>query len=236
MSVVDGAAPVEPVETRRRHPGRFGLAWPSWVPKTVLVTLGLTLLSAWLFPALTHQWQDRQKARELSAGLVTQISKQTSQTLVTSDFFSGGRAPFVLAARLNQRLFNQLDLGWRDASAEIAAELQAYYSPVVLDRWRTYSRLVQKAYFLATPDLYRRAATIQALRQHFGNDNWKRWSGDLLRKPWVGQAMPFSQIKAYLKLSGALLDESSAISDAVLHDHPAGFSTRPSDIAHDLLP
>jgi hypothetical protein len=40
----------------------------------------------------------------------------------------------------------------------------------------------------------------------------------------------------FLTVSGALLREASVISDAVLHDHPAGFSTRPGDIINDLLP
>jgi hypothetical protein len=113
MSRIDRVAPDAGAGAHEQQLGRFRLAWPTWLPRTVLVTAGLTLLTAWLFPALTHQWQDRQKARELSAGLVTQVGKETSQALVTSDFFSGGRPPFVLEHRFNQRLFNQLDLDWR---------------------------------------------------------------------------------------------------------------------------
>jgi len=235
MTVVEQAVPSAPPRVVARHE-RWRMAWPSWAPKTLIVTAGLTLATAWVFPALTHQWQDRQKARELSAGLVTQISKQTSQALVTSQFFSGGRNPFLVAHQFNQKLFNQLDLDWRDASAEIAGQLQAYYSPAVLDRWETYLRLVEKTYFLATLDTSRRAATIRTLREHFGDTNWKRWHGDLLRKPWVERAGALAAIKAYLRVSGALLGESSKIDDAVLHDHPAGFSTQPIDIVHDLLP
>jgi hypothetical protein len=235
VSAIDATAAAAPTQPAPRH-GRWRTAWPNWVPKTLIVTVGLTLATAWVFPALTHQWQDRQKARELSAGLVTQISKQTSQTLVTSDFFSGRRAPFVVAHHLNQQLFNQLDLDWRDMSAEIAAQLQAYYSPGLLNRWHTYARLVEKTYFLATTDMARRAATIRVLREHFGERNWQRWHADLLRRPWMEQTNAFAQIKAYLNVSGALLAESAAINDAILRDHPAGFSTQPRDIIHDLLP
>jgi hypothetical protein len=106
----------------------------------------------------------------------------------------------------------------------------------MVERWRTYARLVQKTYFLATPDMYQRAATIKMLQEHFGKRNWRRWNGEVLGKAWVGEPAAFSQIIAYLKVSGALLDEKSAITDDVLHDHPAGFSTRPADIIHDLLP
>jgi hypothetical protein len=232
---LDPPAPTAPPRTRARL-GRFQLTWPGWLPKTIFATIGITLLSAWLFPALSRQWQDRQKARELTAGLVSEIGEQTSQTLVTSDFFSAGRDPFVINGRFSQHLFNQLDLNWRKANAQVEAELQAYYSDTILDRWKTYARLVQKTYFLATPDMYQRAGTLAELREHFGEQNWKRWHGALLATPWVEKSSAVPQVVAYLHVTDALSDEKAKLIDDMLDDHPAGFSTRPMDIVHGLIP
>ena len=188
MSGVDPPAPAAQVEAHERPVGRFHLAWPAWLPKTVIVTAGLTLVTAWLFPALTHQWQDRQKARELSAALVAEIGKETSQALVTSAFFSGGRTPFVVGRHFNQQLFNHLDLGWRNTGAQIESQLQAYYSQTVLDRWRAYTRLVQKTYFLATPDLYQRTGTIELLRRHSALDPLPDEPALSIDEPGLGRA------------------------------------------------
>jgi hypothetical protein len=229
---------LSPAAERTGHLDRHHFAWPAWLPKTVLVTAALTLVTAWVFPALSHQWQDRQKARELTAALVTQIGRETSQALITSDFLSSNRLPSQTTGQFNREAFNQLDLDWRNSSAQIEAELQAYYSTALVQRWRTYARLVQHAYFLPTPDRYSRPGTLTELSEHFGPQNASDWNLRVLRTPWVGQTQRSrtDAVIAYLHVTGALLGEKEKLIDDILHDHPAGFSTRPSDIVHDLLP
>jgi hypothetical protein len=53
------------------------------LPTTVAVTVLGIALSAWLIPAFTRQWDDRQKARELKASLVTEMAAATAAALTS---------------------------------------------------------------------------------------------------------------------------------------------------------
>ena len=64
-----------------------------WVPKTLLFTLFGAALSAWLIPAFTRQWQDRQKEREIKVALVSDIGDSTSDALVTSQYVANRAFP-----------------------------------------------------------------------------------------------------------------------------------------------
>src|SRR5262249_21299243 len=55
------------------------------VPSSLIVTLIGIALTAWLLPAFTRQWDDRQKARDLKASLADEMSAATATLLSTSD-------------------------------------------------------------------------------------------------------------------------------------------------------
>jgi hypothetical protein len=213
---------------------------PANLPKTVVVTASITLATAWLFPALSRQWQDRQKARELTAALVTRIGRETSQALITSDFLSSERLPSTSPGRFNQEAFNELDLAWRTSSSEIDAQLQAYYSQDVVQHWQHYALLVQHAYFLPTPDRRQRMETLEELRKYVPA-RFDTKTLDRVKSPWIARTghvagSTNTAVLAYLKVTAALLDEERELIQEILDDHPEGFSTRPRDLAHDLLP
>src|SRR5262252_3189899 len=50
-------------------------------PTSVVMTLLGLALTAWLFPAVARQWDDRQKATELRASLVAQIASASAHAL-----------------------------------------------------------------------------------------------------------------------------------------------------------
>jgi hypothetical protein len=64
------------------------------VPTSLIVTLLGIGISAWLIPAFTRQWDDRQKALELKVAVVAQIASATSQALVRSRILSAHVAGF----------------------------------------------------------------------------------------------------------------------------------------------
>jgi hypothetical protein len=235
-SATDGA-----VEGARPGVRRFGVRWPAWLPKTVVLTVALTLLTAWFLPALSRQWQDRQKARELKASLVSQIGKSTSETLITSSFltwdrFQSSRDPSRRG--WNQEVFNRLDLQWRTSSAEVEAQLRAYFPNRVATRWRAYSNLVWGTYRLITENLSARPSTVRRLGEEVGV---KQADLNVLRDPWVdkhGDPLEGAERAriAYFHAYSALLSRRSEVIDEILRSHPAGYSTRLTDLAHDLLP
>jgi len=83
---MDAAAPeaAEPQEAAEQAEPRKR----SWrrvkIPTSVVVSLAGIALTAWLLPAFTRQWDDRQKAREVKADLVAQMSSAMVTAVVTA--------------------------------------------------------------------------------------------------------------------------------------------------------
>jgi hypothetical protein len=81
------SAPAE--ERNAAHPSfwrRISKALLFWwrLPTSLLVTLVGLALSAWLLPAITRQWDDRQKAHDLQASLVEDMSTASARALVAA--------------------------------------------------------------------------------------------------------------------------------------------------------
>lgn len=208
------------------------------------MTLAITLLTAWVLPALTRQWQDRQKARELTALLVAQIGQNTSKALVTSSFITFNRFPSsadASRAGFNQQLFNELDLDWRTSSAQVEAQLLAYFPDDVVVKWRDYSDLVWGTYRLITDNVSVRAETLAELRReltgHLEAAELERHL-EAMERPWWDDRTPRASRAraAYFFVSSAVLQRRTAVIDEILDSHPAGFSTRTRDLFSDLLP
>lgn len=221
---------------RRKSHGLLVRRGGGWWTK-ILAGLAATLATAWLFPALSHQWQDRQKAKELTAALVSQIGNDTSQALVTSSFithhrFSSSRDPSKPG--FNQEEFNRIDLEWRTSSAEVEAQLQAYFPHQVVREWRDYSNLVWGTYRLITDNESARPGTVRRLRELF-QGVVPGWYIDRMEEPWKDRPDSDAR-KAYFHVSQAVLAHRSAVIDEMLRSSPSGFSTRPADLLSDLLP
>jgi hypothetical protein len=86
------------------------------------------LVTAWFLPVLGHQWQDRQRAHELQAELITKIGRATTDALVTSQVMVSGRLPHTIAGGFNPETFNQIDLDWQQSRAEIEAQIKGVFS------------------------------------------------------------------------------------------------------------
>jgi hypothetical protein len=205
------------------------------LPTPIVVTVIGALLSAWVIPAVTRQWQDQQKARELKASLVARISRDTTEALVKSDFvgygrFGGERLPNG-APPFSDEQFNDLDITWRQNSEEIEGLLAAYFPGQVLE-WHRYATLVTNTYFLLRPRVYLRAATLKALRR-LGAASPQQVK--LLAQPFT--ALPAADARnAYFLVSQRLLDAKKELISDILHAHAAGYSQGPADFLHDLLP
>ena len=225
------------VRAKRRSPSGLLARSAGRLPKSILVTAAVTVATAWLFPALSHQWQDRQKAKEVTAAIVSRIGSDTSQALVTSSFLTYNRfhaSDQPSKFGFNQDVFNKLDLDWRTSSAEIEAQLQAYYPDRVVDEWREYSELVWGTYRLITNNMNSRPGTVRRLRELF-HGIVPGWYIDKMEEPWVDRPDPDAR-KAYFAVSQAVLARRTVVMDEMLRSRPAGFSTRPGDLLRDLVP
>jgi hypothetical protein len=117
-------------ETRKRPWSRVK------IPTSVVVTLVGIALTAWLLPAFTHQWDDRQKARELKATVLTDMSVATSRALV------GGEAIWSTPARTVNRA--KLADEWARSSLSIEARLRAYMPQRIVTAWQIYVWMIDR--------------------------------------------------------------------------------------------
>jgi hypothetical protein len=162
-----------------------------WVPTSLVVTLLGIALSAWLIPAFTRQWSDRQKAHELQAGIVADMASATAQVVIGGDALwslpscggaapvSGGpkptslpaEAPFSLDTCLRdwrrsvQRAATTVYDPWSLASVQLEARLRAYCGPKVVTAWQLFSWFVDT--FVAAGRVQAREDLLAAYRGGF---------------------------------------------------------------------
>ena len=84
---------------------RSGFRLP--VPKAVLVTVLGFALSAWLVPAMTRQWDDRQKVHELNAEVVAERASVSARALLAGEAVWSGQQ---LTSRERKRVENEWGL------------------------------------------------------------------------------------------------------------------------------
>ena len=205
-----------------------------WLPKPILLTLFGAAISAWLVPAFTRQWQDRQKEREIKVALVSEIGDSTSDALVTSQYVANKAFP----GGNGQAEYNRFSLDWARRSAQIEAKLRAYFpGQALVDEWREYSIVVQNDFYLLTGGSGK-AGAVHTVRLYLesvpgGSEpiagvNWKRL-----------RSLDFNDQNAvddYVLVSGQLLDGKERLIRAILNANAEGFSTTGSDFIDDLTP
>jgi hypothetical protein len=135
----DKPVPQEDETVRSRvwqRTSRILLFWRR-LPTPLLITLIGLALSAWLLPAFTRQWDDRQKARELQASLITQISTATANALIA------GRnlvlRPLTGPRSRAHLISHSAVAAWSSATIRTDARLRAYFPTSVVNSWATYS-------------------------------------------------------------------------------------------------
>jgi hypothetical protein len=189
-------------------------------------------VTAWLVPAVTRQWQDRQKEREIKVALVSEISDSTSDTLVTSQFVAGG------ALTNGQAEYNRISLDWARRSAQVEAKLAAYFPGQGLaDDWRRYATVVENDSYLLTAETAGKAEAVDTVRRYLES---ARGPGPTAAVDWdVLRALDFDNAQAvddYVLVSRELLDASKPLIQAILDANAEGFSTTGGDLVDDLTP
>lgn len=109
---------------------------PRHVPTSVLVTFAGIALTAWLLPAFTRQWDDRQKAQELKAAIVADMASATARALV------GGEAVWADPPRKVDRA--KIADDWARSSLAIEARLRAYLPERIVTAWQIYTWMVDR--------------------------------------------------------------------------------------------
>jgi hypothetical protein len=212
----------------------------------VIATLIGVTLSAWLIPAFTRQWEDRQKARELKAAITDEIAAATSRTLNAGLDVGKAQQP-----KARGRLYDAAGDYWEPASLKIAMKVRADFSPEVAASWDTFAFDVRRYLHFSANASPPGRPWDPSVTPQMQKVVLERWLTDMLddlrpgenldgvvetevgdardkdpstRVAVVGQGVEWMKLKT---------DEVTA---AILKSNPAGFSTTRTDFLRDLLP
>jgi hypothetical protein len=232
------------------------------VSKAVLVSfLGLAV-TAWLVPALTRQWDDRQREHELKAAIVADMASSTARALVGGEAVWSDQPPTKQARK-------QIGDEWALSALEIEAKLRSYFPSSVVASWEVYSwavdRFIDARHVSAAAALQDAVTSETRLDVHVsdaaaallvrGENTYGRvptFDGDNpTDKDNVDQLerMLSSYVTRYREeyeaqptlarwpaLEKRVLGLEEAVADQILDSDAAGFSTTTRDLVNDLLP
>src|SRR5215471_7729030 len=104
------AAPTGGAATEEKKPFLRRVRRP---PTALFVTLLGIVLTAWLLPAVTRQWNDRQSAHMVQAGIVSDMTAATARTLQRGDALWAAQSScnlYLSAPKVNVLNYSQQSL------------------------------------------------------------------------------------------------------------------------------
>lgn len=261
--MLSGVPSVEDEASEAADPAAARRSW-RWmrIPKAVLVTLLGLGLSAWLLPALTRQWDDRQREHELKAAIVADMASSSARALVGGEAIWSER-PLTKQAR--ERIGDQ----WALSALEIEAKLRSYFPSSVVASWQVYSWAVDR--FIDAHHVSAAAALQDAVSRQTRLDSrvsdaaaqllvlgentqspaprfvadtttdkknvrlLKRMlSSDIERYRRKYEIQPI--VARWTALEKRVLGLEQAVAEQILGSNAAGFSTTSRDLLNDLFP
>jgi hypothetical protein len=231
----DGTASGQPPRKPRLHR----------VPSSVILAVCLALLSVWIAPAFTRQWDDRKDARALQENLAEQI-------VVSMDKLANGVVyPLQRDVTPDQRrdTFRRLSRDYEISATKIGAMFQIYFSPKFRGYWD------QAVYSLETAlemyvDAYEPVdaglrTNIRTSGKHALRDIHK-FAESLdhvdakLTTPFVIKGLLNRRTRVRVTTALDFLGYTRGLQfhlvDRLRGAHMDGFSTTRGDLLHDLLP
>lgn len=251
----DQASPTtDPTERRTRR-------WVR-VPKAVLVSFLGLVVTAWLVPALTRQWDDRQREHELKAAIVADMASATARALVGGEAVWSDQPP-------TKQVRKQIGDDWALSALEIEAKLRSYFPSSVVASWEVYAWAVDR--FIDARHVSAAAALQDAVSSEAGLDTnvadaaaallvrgentygpVPTFDGDnatdkhnvdqlermlssyMTRYRAEYEAQP--TLARWSALEKRLLGLEEAVADQILDSDATGFSTTMRELVDDLLP
>ena len=191
------------------------------VPTPIVVAVLGLVLGSWFIPAFTRQWDDRQKAGELKAGVVAEIASVTGRALLEVHAFSVAQS----STSATDGTVAPGAMEWAVTNLEIRATLRAHFGPEALDHWALVSQYVSSAMSVA----YRDAAGPVAVPN--------LWVSRM-RSPRLEEAFRNYLAGAHVfeQLELRILEEAERLTSALLDMHVRGYSTTTRDFVDDLVP
>lgn len=205
----DDAAASEATAAREKTPVRER-RWLR-VPASLVVTILLAIVSVWIAPALTRQWEDRQKERELKAEIIDEVTTRTAQIIGKTD-----------AATETGESMRGFQTEWNVFRSRTEAKLLTYFPRDVAKQWADVAELVANWISLAAvrkDESDERTSLVAALGLEGFDD-----PGECVHGCIVSALQP------------ALRQRVNRFTAVLLRANSDAFSTTRGDLFRDLLP
>ncbi len=214
------------------------------VPTSLVVTLVGIALTAWLLPAFTRQWDDRQKAQELRGATIQTLnsefarmyvaSRRVFRTTSTNRTLPTDPAETVLTDPVAYKLLDQWTVAWIPIQARAST-----YFPGLRPDFTAFARVVAELGFLASSPGSDPLHSVRAMRDQYGlkiSDKDYRQIEASLRTPGDSPHAQVQRSDGFETLVGLIQDKMEVLDAEVLRAHVRGYSTSGQDLLHNLIP
>jgi hypothetical protein len=193
-----------------------------WIPKSLVLAIVGIGLSSWLIPAITRQWDDRQRAGDLKAELVADMATATGRAVLDAQAFTYATADSRPPASANAAAVNE----WSVAALEIRAKLDAYFGDDAVEAWEAVTHYVNSTLSRAYSRNFRDAFVPgpRPTTSPLGHLE------DLYAKFYGGDYSVMNE------LATEILTQEERVARSILDMDVRGYSTTWDDVLSDLLP
>jgi hypothetical protein len=219
------------------------------IPTALLVTIVLGVVSVWVAPALTRQWEDRKSARDLQAELTETISAASARALaqiVSAAENPGGDTDIERAKQ-----------EWLIAQYRVQARIAAYFSDRAWNTWLYHADLVDAMFVVlqvaehprrpvenqhvvcSAPVETRRCwkDAVEYMARAANEVDNDRFGTRDEPDQYAVEYSPAGLRDLLLRFAPPYITGSvDHVTETVLEEHPRGFSTNRRDFLNDLLP
>lgn len=216
------------------------------IPTSVAVTLLGVALTAWLLPAFTRQWDDRQKAQEFKAAVAVELAAATSGAVLKSKeavredahFRIGCHSLCISMVGPARTAWNRMNDAWLVDSVRIESKLRAYFPlEVVLVYWRRYENTIGTLFQTAiTSSLPADLSAAKALSGPLGVSPQQLHTDLATIRLARRRNAQYASDQAFNDIVKGVLRQEDALASVILASHITGYSTNTHDLLHDLIP
>jgi hypothetical protein len=183
-----------------------------WLAHPLLLLLVGSLISSYLIPSVTRQWQNHQKQLEIRTQLVGDISDAVARIITAVQFVEVG------SATQSQSQFDEAFRSWEIERAILGSEIRSYYPHTDIgDSWSAFSEIVTEVYALSgTYDQTYRQQRLERIQTYLPNSSidWTSLADLTLREGDFSQRVTYQN--AWFSLKDSLLAKRDELISRIL--------------------
>jgi hypothetical protein len=189
------------------------MAIKQWLSHPLVLLLVGALISSYLIPTFTNQWQLRQNELELKTSLISQINESVTDMIMSIQFAELGA--------MTQEDFNEDYRESQIKRAVIESYLSAYFpNTPIPHKWASLSSLIEDFYALVgIHEPSRREAHLQKIKQEYFAESRIDWDSNTL----MDKGNP-NYINNWFLLKDGVVNQKDELIQNIIQSHMPAFS------------